>query len=331
MEHELNERFQNLAEKMKNEASGGATPTGMEVTVREFIHWFGYAKRGNRVVNDIRDQLDKFSLRTVPDFEHEYIDGTIKIELDAEATDVGWEPPDPTVRIGMLPTAHRPPTSVRPNDSITTATTVMLLKDFSQLPVMVNERDVKGVVSWRSIGTTFALGRESNEVRNCMEPHREIGVGAPFLDAIRDIWDHGYVLVRNNDRKISGIVTASDFADQFAQLARPFLIIGEIELHLRKLISKFTLQEMAEVSKDGGKKIEGSADLSFGDYCRLLEHPDRWDRLSLMVDRTTFMAHLNSVRALRNDVVHFAPDGIESADIEKLEYFAMFLRRLGHQ
>ena len=205
---------------------------------------------------------------------------------------------------------------------------MMLIKDFSQLPVMANDRDVKGMVTWRSIGTTLALGRESAEVRHCMEEHREISVDAPFFEGLDDIYEHGYVLVRDTEKQISGILTASDFAAQFAQMARPFLIIGEIELHLRNLVSRFTLAEISEAVDDPKRPINGTEDLNFGAYCRLLEEPKRWDKLQLRVDRNTFMAHLSRAREIRNDVMHFAPDGLDPGDVQELERVAMFLRKL---
>ena len=185
------DKLREVAQKMKTELGGGTTPAGEQVSVREFLGWFGYARRGTWIVALIRSTLAELDLRSVPDFEHEYIDGSISIELDMDAPDVQRKPMDPTVRIGVLPNAHSKPTSVRPNDPLPKATTTMLIKDFSQLPVMVNEREVKGMVTWQSIGTTFALGRESTEVRHCMEEHREIAVGAPFFDALDDIWKHG--------------------------------------------------------------------------------------------------------------------------------------------
>ena len=328
MPYQADEKLQKIAERMKSELDGGATPVAEATTVRELLGWFNYSRRSDRLIRRIRAKFAELNLRTVPDFEREHIDGEISIELDMEATGVQNEPADPTVRIRVLPTAHCELTSVQPNNPLAKATTLMLIKDFSQLPVMVNEREVKGVVSWRSIGTAFTLGSQSDEVRHWMEPHREIGINAPLFNAIKDIWEHGYVLVRDVDRTISGIVTASDFARQFAQLAQPFLVIGEIELHLRNLVSKFTLEEMAEASDDHSPPIEGSWDLNFGAYCRLLENPDRWERLGLRVDRATFMDNLGQVREMRNEVMHFAPDGLDPDEVEKLERVAMFLRML---
>jgi CBS domain-containing protein len=68
---------------------------------------------------------------------------------------------DPTFRVGRLRSANTPPISVTPNSSLAEATTKMLLNDFSQLPVIngsPNSSNVKGVVSWRSIGIRQVLG-----------------------------------------------------------------------------------------------------------------------------------------------------------------------------
>ena len=328
MPDQAHEKLKNIADRMKSERDSGAMPVAALTTVRELLGWFNYSRRSDRLIRRIRTKFAELDLRTVPDFEREHIDGEIAIELDMEATGVQNESADPTVRIRVLPTARCKLTSVQPNNPLAKATTLMLIEDFSQLPVMTNERDVKGVVSWRSIGTAYTLGCESDEVRDWMESPREIGINAPLFNAIKDIWEHGYVLVRDIDRTISGIVTASDFAIQFAQLAQPFLTIGEIELHLRNLVSKFTLEEMRKESDDPNRPIEGSWDLNFGAYCRLIENPDRWDRLGLQVDRATFIHNLGQIRELRNEVMHFAPDGLDPGEVDKLERVAMFLRML---
>ena len=319
-----------IAQQLKAELDSGTTPAGRPVSVRELLGWFGHKRRGTWIVSRIRDVLSDLDLRAVPDFEQEYIDGSVSIQLDMDAPGVRREPEDPTVRIGALAEAHKQLTSARPNDPLLKATTTMLINDFSQLPVMVNERDVKGMITWRSIGQAFVLARNTTEVRHCMDEHREIAVDAPLFDALSDIEEHGYVLVRDRDRdnRISGIVTASDFASQFAERARPFLIVGEIELHLRKLVGRFTLEEIVGAADDGNRPVSGTADLNFGAYCRLLEEPDRWDRLQLGVDRATFMAHLDKVRQIRNDVMHFTPDGIAQEDVAELERVAPFLRRV---
>jgi len=72
---------------------------------------------------------------------------------------------DPTFRIGSLPAANKTLVVVNQNDSINMAITLMLQHDFSQLPVMQGEREVKGMITWKSICSRLALGSNTNGVR----------------------------------------------------------------------------------------------------------------------------------------------------------------------
>jgi CBS domain-containing protein len=69
---------------------------------------------------------------------------------------------DPTFRIGSLPAANRKLVAVNQNDPLNRAITLMLQHDFSQLPIMQSEREVKGVITWKSIGAKHALGQKCN-------------------------------------------------------------------------------------------------------------------------------------------------------------------------
>jgi len=44
--------------------------------------------------------------------------------------------------------------------------------DSSQMPVMQGEREVKGVVTWKSIGSKLALGCKADHVGECREDAR---------------------------------------------------------------------------------------------------------------------------------------------------------------
>ena len=104
------------AKRMKSEASAGAKPEPEQITVRNLLREFAYQRRTKFVVSLIRNTLENLELRIVPDFEFAYIDSTISILLKAEAGDKSVEgPDDPTVRIGALAAANRPPTFVNPN------------------------------------------------------------------------------------------------------------------------------------------------------------------------------------------------------------------------
>ena len=321
-----------VRQRMLDESKAGAAPKAETLTVREFLDKFGNARRGYRVVGAVQRKLDKYHLCTSPNFEFEYIDNPISIELvgDVEAKYSDKKSVSLTVRADSLEAAHNKPICVGPNDLLVRATTIMRYEGFSQLPVTTTERDVKGVISWRSIGTAYANGHKPNVVRECMEDAHEIGTNMTLADVTYAILKHDYVLVRQDDKIVSGIVTAADLADQFRQLAHPFLLIAEIEHHLRNFMrGRFTIEELTEAAKVD-KEVKGPDDLTFGDYCHLLGREESWEKLDLHIDRKECIRRLEKVRNIRNDVMHFSPDGIEPGDIDQLEKFAGLLRQLTH-
>ena len=207
----------------------------------------------------------------------------------------------------------------------------MRRKDFSQLPVMRNERDVLGMITWKSIGERVSVSGSGQLVSECMDPcikeDRIININDPLLDATEKI-ANSYVLVRGEGGVITGIVTASDFAVQFGQLAEPFLVIEEIERHLRRLISgKFSDREMKKtVYKKYRKNVRGPDNLTLGAFSRLLEPSEHWDRLGLDTCHESFLERLESVRKIRNSVMHFDPCGLAPERLSDLYDFAVFFR-----
>ena len=104
---------------------------------------------------------------------------------------------------------------------------------------MQGEREVKGVITWKSIACWQArqtITPQCGHVSECREDARIVDSDRTLFDAIPAIVEYGYVLVRQRNRKITGIVTASDLSERFHALAEPFLLIREIELHVRRLI-----------------------------------------------------------------------------------------------
>jgi len=196
---------------------------------------------------------------------------------------------------------------------------------------MVSDREVKGIITWASIGRKLSEGARGASVKDFMVEHQEIRAEESLSRAIPVIAEHGYVMVRGTDKRIVGIVTASDLALQYHQLAEPFLLVGEIENHVRRLMDgHFTQKELASGRSpaDEARTVDGVEDLSLGECVRLLENPDNWKRLELAVDRGQVMKTLGQVRNIRNDVMHFDPDPLTEADLRTLRGFATFLREL---
>lgn len=330
------------------------------LTVREFLSWFGAKRRGVWVVLEMQAALIDVSLTTEPDFESSYIDGAINFVLMSPETEesnatptkavmsaatligdfatfgtvsVIPELPDPTHKISKLAAANNAPITVCPDASLGEAITLMLARGFSQLPVMTSPREVKGIITWQSIGARLGTGSTGTRVIDMADRlHYEVKHDVSIFQAIPLIVAHDYVLVRGPTNLITGIVTASDLSLQFLQLSEPFLLLSEIENQVRQLLGKrFELGDLLTVRDptDGHRKIEGVSDLNFGEYIRLLENPENWKKSGLPLDRAVFCKQLDAVRIIRNDVMHFDPDGISPQDVETLREFARFLQRMG--
>jgi CBS domain-containing protein len=332
------------------------------VSVRTFLSWFGAYRRGYYKVKEMRRALAVAGLETVPDFESAYIDSLISFVNASgsgmgDSTDGGASgipsdampdaralPPtpavmlsgasaDPTYRIGKLAAANHVPTSVKPESSLQEAVTLMLSHDYSQLPVMQSEFTVKGILTWTGIGSRLALNQSGDTVTEFMDPAQEISADTSLFAAISTIVSNQYVLIRDSKNSIAGIVTTSDLSLQFGQLGEPFLLLGEIENHVRRLIDgKFTVDEVkaARDPNDIEREVKSVADLTFGEYVRLLAEPERWIKLGLAVDRAVFTKQLEQVRGIRNDVMHFDPDGVSTEDMSTLRRFGRFLAILQH-
>src|SRR3546814_13350207 len=112
---------------------------------------------------------------------------------------------------------RRPPRSTRTDtlfpyttlfrSDISAAVTKMMLNDYSQLPVM-NGRDVRGVVTWATIGSRAVLKGPEGKAADFMQPAVILEDDRSIFEAITAIVQTDFVLVRARDKTISGIVHA---------------------------------------------------------------------------------------------------------------------------
>lgn len=303
---------------------------GPTETVRTVLSWFGAERRGTWVVKQINEALDAHELVTEPSFESTWIDGLVTFIRKPRKGAQG-APLDPTFRLGRLEAANKEIVSVKPNDGLDKVITLMLTNDFSQLPVMTGPRDVKGVVSWKTIGSRLALNKACAECKDFMEPAQILSEEVSLLEAVEVIANYDYVLVQKSDKTIGGVVTASDFSFQFKTMSEPFLLVGEIENGIRHLLyGKFNSEELqaARAETDPGRVVKSPSDLTFGEYVRLLEPESNWNKLGVKIDRVEFVKQLDRARKIRNDVMHFDPDGLDPDDTKFLTEFAQFLKRI---
>ena len=124
-------RLREIAEQMKEDREKGLAPSSPNPTVREFMTWFGYARRGLWFLERVREELEGNGLHTEPDFQHAYVDGRITFRDSTIST----PPADSTLRVDILEAAHNPPISVTPNDDLRKAITHMMSNDFPRFPL----------------------------------------------------------------------------------------------------------------------------------------------------------------------------------------------------
>lgn len=359
--------LQEQLDRVREELDAGEQPT--RISVRELLRWVGAERRGSNVVYAIRQKLRDTGVDTDPNFNHASLDTELAFRLDlpvpaqegvqadagpapivgvgnaVEAPQIavaegiveqpqflGGAQSEPAFRVSRLDAANKQPRSVSPDCSLVEAVTTMLLHDFSQLPVMTNERDLKGVVSWESIARHLQFDVERPiTVRQCMDQAVEVKESDSLFDVIRLIVARSYVLVRAADNRIKGIVTSTDLNLQFQQLSEPFLLLGEIENFVRSLIDgKFTEEELRAIRDvaDGERPVDSVADLTLGEIIRLVENPERWQRIGLQIDRVIFKNELDRIRLIRNDVMHFDPDPVSAEDHQSLRAFVHFLHQV---
>ena len=289
-------------------------------TVRSLLqHWGGQA-RGSRIVERVAADLDNHGLTTVPDFRHVTLDAVVAItsvEVQAEDPDeiVEEESPAPLDRseigltLGNLPSALGGVVSVQRESTLNQAVTLMLLHDFSQLPVMAGKRDLAGVVSWKSIAQA-RHARGDAGLADATVPTQAVPFDTELVDALDRLAREDFVVVLDHTRAISGIVTTADVVGLYGELATPFFLVGELDQELRRLIAmQIPLDEVRALCDPKGERdLTSHDDLTMGDYERTLQNTDVWARLGWPIDRKVFTERLAELRRVRNDITHYNPD-----------------------
>jgi predicted transcriptional regulator len=294
---------------------------------REFLSYFHCEKRTKGNTARIDNFLNSKNLETEPHYSSVWIDGTVKLKHKARARSKSDR--DPILRISILPSANKPPITINRDAKLSEAITLMMMHNFSQLPVMSNPKTVAGLITWEKIGNGITNGISSNEVKDFLKTHVvKLELDTPLLEAIRTVIKEEIVIVLKKDKSLSGIVTITDISSQFFTLTEPFLLLEKIENLIRLLLDeKFLLEDLVSVCFDG-EKAEFIDDLNFGQYIRLIEKETNWQKLNLSIERVPFIKQLDKIRNIRNDIMHFDSEGITIEQREDLNNMANFLYEL---
>lgn len=215
--------------------------------------------------------------------------------------------------------------TVPPTCSAREAVEMMVKRGYSQVPIVSNGK-VWGVFSYRSFAREAA--RQSlDDLRQYKVAPGELPVTefqetwsfAQVTDEMTRIFQpldaDGGVLV-GTESDLIGVLTPMDFLRYLYDVARPFVMLSEIELGLREVLRRaMTSEQLVEAaercltrtSADGQDVPKQLEDMTFGDYQVLISNGDNWPLLEAYFGRLRGVtsAKLNDIRELRNDVLHF--------------------------
>ena len=322
----IKEEFLELVKEIKD------NDKEFEITSRELLYFFGCEKRTSGNVAYINRFLNENQLETVPNYVNNWIDGNIILKHKKKATTKNGV--DPIQRIKLLPSSNNEPIFVTKDAKLKEAITLMMMHNYSQLPVMNGPRTVVGFINWETIGCAITNGHKSEDVKDYINKDVTLlSYETPLLEAISIVIEKEFVLVYKSDKTISGIVTIADISTQFLSVTEPFILLEQIENHIRQILDKkFLISDLKKFCKIGDleREIEFIDDLTFGDYIRIVGKPENWEKLNLSIERSHFIKQLDKIRLIRNDVMHFDPEGItneQRRDLIKMAKFLMELRK----
>lgn len=309
------------------------------LTIRDLLAKWGYRARTYDSVARIQRDLSAWGLTCEPDLGQGDGDTTVQVgptgaaaPPDGDAADEPDEPlqlPPVALLVKHIPSASQGVKGVSPDDTLAHARSLMSKWSYSQVPVMSSDRDLRGVVSWRSIARTHATHSGAITLDDATtRPAPEVRAGEDLLRQIDLIYREDFAFVRDDDNdRICGIVTAADLTLRFHDLTAPYFHLGEIERRLRRCIDRaFSKDELRAGA--GSSKLNCADDMVFGQYVRLLDDESRWRQIGWeRYDRGMFIDCLEETRQVRNRVMHFG-EALRPEDQSKLDNCLNFMRML---
>lgn len=297
-----------------------------KITPRELFNALGFERRTSGNCYWVDKFLNDNSLMVEPHYNDVWIDSEIDLKHQPLATTN--IPIDPIRKINILSSATNIPTYIDNSDSLNKATTLMQCHNFSQLPVTTNkERGLIGYISWESICKAQINGIKSEIVKDYVNTNvATLLPETPLIQAIEIVKEHDFAIVLAKDKSLFGIVTVSDITSQFIIETEPFLLINELECHLRNLLKEKILLTDLQTLCNANKTIKSIDDLSFGDYIAIFSNKEQWEKIGIVAEQDTFIDKIEEIRSIRNDVMHFRPTEIDAEKINTIRNIIKYLR-----
>lgn len=209
---------------------------------------------------------------------------------------------------------------------------------YSQVPVCSYEGKLQGFLSWESVfrgvckSEATLCGVVADYYCTSLDD-KIISLDAPIRDALARIRTSEFLIIVDSiyDLNVMGLITVSDLSALYSVILQGFTLIGEIESHLRTIITSADI-EIIELQKLTQKKnIERVKDLTMGNFSYVMNNERIWPRLSISksLDMADFHKQTSQVTYIRNRIMHnnwLCSDEVDVyEDIRILENFLSLL------
>ena len=217
-----------------------------------------------------------------------------------------------TVRDIMVQTVA----TVRADSSLTDAVAVMEQEGFSQLPVLENGRPV-AMLTERDVRSALLNGRQDLTVKELASPLPEAVQPETLISRALSLSEQQEsLLVLNEAGAIAGLVTFWDLL----KLARPHLLVKEVELLLREVTADHCRQtygehwwralprHLTERAEEEHERDEIPGVRASGEH--MLGHTSFWNLNQIFILVTPGLREdqieaLDDARVMRNEVAHY--------------------------
>ncbi|WP_168582612.1 CBS domain-containing protein [Gephyromycinifex aptenodytis] len=294
------------------------------ISTKDFLRLNGNKRRGSQVNAEIQSLLRQHELVSTPAIEKADYYGSIVIS-DPRDTLPGR---DAVGAIAISAFQGDDSTLIYAGREMpaTKVETLMIKDNYSQIPVLSHDqKTLHGVVTWRSLAR-YRGDRTAAKAGDVVQQEGGVHVAASsddFLGLVATIIEKEFILYRDPQGVITGIVTSSDLAEAFNDLSGHYIKVWEIEDRLRLLLDRAPIPMLKKHldPKFGAKaNFRGATDMMFGEYLTALEDKEVWELSGINLDQNTCLKLLKAVKDARNRVMHFnseMPDAMRSS-IEQL-------------
>jgi predicted transcriptional regulator len=234
---------------------------------------------------------------------------------------------------------------IPPNTSIEKAFQIMQQHKCSHLPVTI-KNEVLGIFSYRSF-SLHLMRMQFDEARLKTLPVEDFLEKPDYLQINNEIkklvavFEKEEVVLIGQAERLQAILTPVDAARFLHQISYPFILLGEIELVLRRLIEFCVNAEQLNdciqrnlSSKYSKRNLPTTLEeMTYADYMAILNDPDTWNCFEAVFGdelqgyRTRLHIRLDQIRRIRNKVFHFKEPLNDEENQELLAHREWFLMK----